>query len=283
MVPANLARLGFMDQNQVLHRKGSFLPMTVGLHGKPSEGKTEFALGSPGLIAGITVDRGHVGMMLNPKPPATRNPNTLWKVIDPPMVSAAKQEEFTTYWVSIRSAHYDVIAMPEVRTVLSDGDSDGWEIQRMSAFGKLTQVPSHLYVGVNAERRAYYARLTDSGKFLVFTNKMTKEYVTVYNAITGQPEVNDKGQPVRRWSGRWERKGFDDLDYSLQVSLECYREGAKYDDQGNLIEAGEFAARIELCKANKQLEGDVLSGQDCNMRSMLQHVYPHIPLSQWGY
>jgi hypothetical protein len=271
-----------MDQNQVLHRKGNFYPNCIGVHGKPSEGKTEFALGAPGLIAGVTVDRGHVGLMLNPTPPPTRSQNVSWMVIDPPMESAASQKDFADYWVRIRKCHYDVAAVPSVRTMLCDGDSDTWEIQRLGAFGKLSQVPSHLYVGVNAERRAYYARLTDSGKFLVFTNKMSKEWVGVYNP-DGTPKMKDNGQQERRWSGNWERKSFDDIEYSLQVSLEAYREDAKRDQLGNLITAGEFCVRIELCKPNKSLEGDVLSGSDCNMRTLLQHVYPHIPLRDWGY
>lgn len=282
MIPTSLLRGPFKVQDQIMRSHGRFFPNTVGIHGKPSEGKTELALSAPGPIGTVTVDRGHMGLMLNPTPPPTRCKDVVWQVIDPPMPSAAEQNEFKKYWIDIRTASYNAAAMPDLRTLLLDGDSDTWEIQRMAEFGKLTQVPSHLYTGVNAARRAYYAKLTDANKFLIFTSKMMKEYRPVYGP-DGKQELDNNNKPVRRWTGNWERKGFDDLDYSLQLSLECYRVDAKYDANGDLIEAGEFAARLDLCKSNRALEGDVFSGADCNLPVILKHVYPHIPLKDWGY
>lgn len=281
-IPNDLARMGFMGQDQVLRRKGQFYATTVGLYGQPSAGKTEFALGGPGLVGAVTVDRGHMGMLMNPHPPRTRNPNTLWKVIDPPMMSAATKPEFEAYWINIRDSAYRAAESSQIRTVLLDGDSDTWEVHRVAVLGRLSQVPSHMYGTVNAERRAYYARLSDAGKFLIITNKMAKEYVTTYGP-DGKPELDDKGKPKRHWSGGWERKGFDDLNYSLQISLECFRTDAVRAPDGSIVSDGQFCARLELCKPNRSLEGDVLEGEDCNMQSLLRHVYPHIPLQQWGY
>ena len=282
MIPQSLLRAGYKTMDEVLHSHGRTYPMTIGLDGKPSEGKTELALSAPGVIAAVTVDRGHLGLMLNPKPPATRCKDVVWRVIDPPMPTAAVQNEFSTYWAMIRESMYNAAKMPEIRTVLADGDSDTWEIQRMAEFGKLSQVPSHLYTAVNAARRAYYAKLTDFGKFLIFTSKMTKEYRPVYRP-DGTPELDNQGKPVRRWTGNWERKGFDDIDYSLQLSLNCFRVDAKYDADGNLLEAGEFAARLELCKSNRSLEGTEFVGADCNFQSILPYCYPHVKLADWGY
>jgi len=284
----SLQRLGFASSGTMLRPTGSKgLPHAINLSGKPGEGKTELALSAPGLIAGVTVDRGYLNVLLNPSPPKTRNPNAFWKVIDPPLFPGAQvhgqqQSEFGQYWALIRDTSYDVCKLPEVRSVILDGDSDTWEIQRMAEFGRLSQVPSHLYVGVNAARRVYYSKLTDFRKFLIFTSKMTKEYVQVYKP-NGEPEMDDKGKPKRAWSGNWERAGFDGIDYSLQLSINCYRMDAKYDKDGNLVEAGEFAARLELCKPNRNLDGTEFAGEDCNLPSILRHVYPHIPLSDWGY
>jgi hypothetical protein len=275
MISQTLLRSGYMTQDQVLKRGGT-LPMCIGIDGQPSGGKTELALSAPGTIIGVTVDRGHVGLMLNPNPPKTRNQNVGWKVIDPPMPSAAVQNEFIAYWRTIRDAAYAATDLKEVTTVLLDGDSDTWEIQRMAEFGRLISIPSHLYTTVNAARRAFYARLIDSGKFIILTSKMTKEYKQVYGP-NGQPEMNDKGQPRRQWTGNWERKGFDDLDYSLQLSLHCYR------TEGNLTFPGEFRTRLDLCKSDRSLEGAEFGGNDCNLPSILQTVYPHIPLKSWGY
>ncbi len=280
MIPQHLLR-AYQTQDQILH-KGKSYPMTIGLHGKPSEGKTELALSAPGLIVAVTVDRGHIGLMLNPNPPKTRNKDVLWKVIDPPMPSAAQQNEFNTYWAMIREESYKAGAMQESRTVLCDGDSDTWEIQRMGEFGKLSQVPPHLYVGVNAARRAYYAKMTDFGKFLIFTSKMMKEYVPMYKA-DGTAELDAQGKPKRQWSGNWERKGFDDLDYSLQLSINCFRVDAQYDAEGNLISAKDFGARLDICKADRSMEGIEFIGEDCNLPAILREVYPHIQLKEWGY
>jgi hypothetical protein len=278
-VPLN----GYMTQNQVLHKGGNALPMCIGIDGQPSGGKTELALSAPGNIVCVTIDRGHVGLMLNPNPPKTRNKNVYWKVLEPPMPTAAAQTDFTAFWQLVRTESYAAVGHKEVRSVVFDGDSDSWEIQRMAEFGKLTQIPSHLYTTVNAARRAFYSRLKDSGKFVVLTSKMTKEYKTVYGP-NGQPELNDKGQPKRQWTGQWERKGFDDLDYSLEMSLHCYRADAKYDDTGVfLVSGGEFRARLDLCKSDRSLEGSEFGGEDCNLPVILRTVYPQIPLKEWGY
>jgi hypothetical protein len=280
VIPQSLLK-DYQTQDQLLEQYGGILPNAIGIYGQPSGGKTELALTAPGVILGITIDRGYLGLMLNPNPPATRSKSVVWKVINPPLAGTAAVPEYVSYWAKIRDEAYSAVKRPEIRTVLCDGDSDSWEVQRLAEFGQLSQVPSYKYTAVNAARKAYYTRLTDSGKFLIFTTKMTKEYVTVYGP-DGQPQMKD-GKPVRQWSGKWEARGFDDIEYHLQLNIYCFLADATYDKDGNLLSGRDYTARIMYCKSNRSLEGMDFNGADCTLPTILREVYPHISLKEWGY
>jgi len=280
-IPASWRQYGYVSAEQAVKANGSkFRRLMIGTDGATNTGKTEFALSCPGPGICHVLDKNVDGVLSNPAPPTTRNRNFVFNVCNPPMWNAASQNEFQQYWASFRDGVYRSLAVPEARTIVIDGDSDSWEIQRVAEFGKLAQVPGHLYVGVNAARRAFISRLWSSGKIIIATNKLKKEYETVMDD-KGNPVVKD-GKEQRAWTGQYERQGFADHEYLWQIQLTHLYKPTQYDEAGNVVEDQEWGARITMCKANRSLEGDELWNSDCNFRSLVKHVYPHISMDQWG-
>lgn len=266
-LPASFARDGFGPITRPRFRR-----LMIGTEGAANTGKTEFILSAPGPGIVTCLDRGYAAMLDNPNPPPTRRNDYAFKIIDAPMQGSEKQDVYQQYWVSFRDTVYRACANPDARTVGLDGDSDSWELQRLAAFGKLTQIPSILYTGVNAARRLFISRLHDSGKIVIATNKLKKEYKAVYKP-DGTPELDDAGRIKRTWDGKsYDRQGFEDHEYLWQIQLRhLYDEDTK-----------QFGIRILRAKANMDLEGAELWGAECCFEALVANVYPHIKASEWG-
>lgn len=255
-LPASFKRDGFLPASS-LHTK--FRRLMIGSDGWSNTGKTEFALSAPGPGINLILDRGIDGVLDNQNPPATRNPDFAYSVIKVPPNTSTNQRTYADYWKAFRDTFYKALANEDCRTIIIDGDNDSWELQRLAAFGKLTQVPPLFYVECNAARRAMIAKAWDSGKIVIATNKLKEEYALV------------KGTDKREKTGGEERQGFTDQDYLWQIQLR------------HLYLDGKFGVRIMKCKSDTGLQGIELWGDDCNFQGLVQTVYPNIPLSEWGY
>jgi hypothetical protein len=268
-LPASFAANGFGPVP-----KPKFKGLMLGTDGLSNTGKTEFALSAPGPTIGICLDRGHAAMLDNPHPPPTRRNDYILKVIKAPLNSQATIETYREYWRAFYEDYKKALGIPECRTVLVDGDSDSWELQRLAEWGKLAGVGKSLvYAGVNAARRAMYARAFDSGKIVIATNKSSRLYKPIIKP-DGTYQLGNDGKPEREWDGKsYERQGFSDQDYLWQVQITHLYNETK----------GIWGLRINRAKADPSVQGLELWGYDCNFQSLVQTVYPNVPLSEWGY
>lgn len=271
-LPLSFAKAGFIQPPTPKYRR-----LMLSLEGPTNTGKSEFAHSAPGPGIFIAQDRGLEAALHNSNPPPTRQPNFFYDVVPAPLAEGSTHEQYKAAWKDYRDNHvYKAIAIPDCRTIILDGDSDSWETQRLAAFGKLTQIPSIMYTGVNAARRLFISRLYDSGKIIISTNKVKKTYKQVYN-VDGSPKLTDTGKPLREWDGKsYERQGFEDHDYLWQIQLRMI-----YDETRK--ESERFGAFIIKAKANPSMQNYTLWGDECNMQTLLQIVYPNFPLSDWGY
>ena len=261
-LPASFARDGFfpLGKNKPKHKR-----LLLSSEGLPNTGKSEFALSAPGPGIFICVDRGHEAMLDNPNPPSWRNADKYaFKTIEVPLATQAAQPVYLEYWRKFYDEYKKALANEDCRTVILDGDSDTWELQRLAEFGKLTQVPSIMYANVNAARRAMIARAFDSGKIVISTNKLKDGY---------ESKMSSDNKEVRVKTGGYERQGFPDHEYLFQLQIRHLYNRAK----------GEFGIEIMRCKSDTTLQGFQLWGEECNFQSLVQTVYPNVPLSEWGF
>lgn len=261
-LPQSFAKDGFVGPASI--RGGKLKRLLIGTDGWSDTGKTEFALSAPGPGIALCLDRGIEGVLDNATPPDTRQPDWAFKIIKVPLPTQMIQRDYLPYWTEFYTNYKAALDNPDCRTVLLDGDSDSWELQRLAEFGKLTQVPPIMYTNVNAARRAMIARAWDSGKIVIATNKLKDGYSAVRDAA---------GKETREKTGNDERQGFADQSYLWQVQLRHLYDKDKH----------EWGLRILSCKANTQLAGIELWGEDCNFKGLVSLIYPNIDLKEWGY
>lgn len=284
-LPRSFLQDGFTSAADV--RKRRFLPglnrpgVMIGSEGKTNTGKSEFALSAPGPGIFICVDRGFDGMLDNPNPPPTRRDDFAFKVIQAPLATQTNQTDYLAYWKDFYEQYKKALANPDCKTVVLDGDSDTWELQRLAEFGKLTQIPSIMYANVNAARRAMIARAWDSGKIVIATNRVEDEYVVKTNP-DGSPIMDNQGKELKVKSGNEVRQGFRDTDYLWQIQLRHLYKEASISKLTKKEVPQQWGLRILKCKPNPQLQGLELWGSDCNFQSLVQTIYPNVPLSAWG-
>jgi hypothetical protein len=276
-LPTSFARDGFQPLSKLkgLHR------LMIGTDGFSNTGKTEFALSAPGPGMAIFLDRGCDSVIDNPHPPESRQSNWAFKVISVPLATQATQASYLEYWRSFYKEFKAACDNPDCRTILLDGDSDSWELQRLAEFGKLTQIPPIMYTNVNAARRAMIARAWDTGKIIIATNKIKDEYKTVVDA-EGNPVLKD-GKESREKSGEYVRQGFADQDYLWQIQIRHLYQAPRINAVTKKQMPQQWGLRIMKCKVDTSLQGVELWGKDACFAGLVQTIYPHIPLKDWGF
>lgn len=277
MLPRSFKEAGF-DMATIARKGGNkFRRLLIGTDGLPDTGKTEFAMSAPGPGMGILLDRGFEACFDNTSPPPARQEDWGFQVVKCPMASQSNDPKFyLEYWQAFYKVYLAALNNVDSRAVLVDGDSDSWELQKLAAFGKLTQIPPLQYTNVNAARRAMYARAWDSGKIVIATNKVKAEYQDEVDS-EGKPRSTDGGAPVRKPTGEVERQGFKDQAYLFQIQLRHFIKPAV---NGTPTQYG---IRIMKCKANNDLIGTELIGPDCNFAGLVSLVYPEVSLEEWGF
>lgn len=270
-----LASMGFVPPALIIKSPDRpFHRLMLSLEGMQGTGKSEFANSAPGPGAHIVLDRAIDSILDNPNPPPTRSPNFLYKVCKVPKPQSGTQATYLAYWKEFKSTLYAAIGADDCRTVVIDGDPDSWEMQRLAEWGRVSKVPPLLYDGVNAARRALYARCYDSGKIIIATSRVKQVWKDKFDPITGLPVMKDDGSgPAREAVDEFYKEGFKDAGHVWTIRLLCMHNKEKQ----------QFGVRVVECKVNKPMEGLEFWGDECNFATVVSYVYPQYTLAEWGY
>lgn len=175
--------------------------------GKTKCGKTHWALyTTPEPVSFIMLDPGSI--------PISDKAIQSGRKIYPKFIShnkKANKDEAMNLWKEFRSAVRTVMGIKGLRTLVIDTMSEAWEMARLAAFGKLTQVKGIHYGEVNSE----FASLVDEMYYgrpdlnIILVQKVSKLYT----------KTGDKDE-MGSWDGRsMEAKGFGELEYHVDMSL----------------------------------------------------------------
>ncbi len=271
-LPTSFKALGAVTVDEARIRRklprGTRPGVLIKNYGPTQSGKTEFALSCPGPGILISVDKQSDAVWDNSNPPAARNPD--WGLIDYEMPVPGQSEDFVAAWKKYRDLLYGCINNKEAMSVCVDGDSETWDLQLLADHGKVTQIMPIKRTGTNQSRRALMSRLYFSGKIVICTHRVKPEYEAVFTP-DGKPVKDSMGNDDRRPTGRSVVAGFNDDNYLWHLVLEHFK-----------TKTGKFGIKIIKCKANTQVEGMDLVGDECNFASLVQVAYPDTPLKAWG-
>src|SRR5262245_40473983 len=245
-LPRSFTELGYQTPQQL--RSTGRRRLMLGMDGPPASGKTEFCLSAPGPGLVMALDRGYDAIFDNPDPPVSRRGDFGFKVFHlPNQQGQFVQDEYKAKWQEFYGHYLKAVLNADVRTIVLDGDTDSYRLQRLAEHGQLSKVPQLKYEGLTAARKGMYNRAFDSGKIFMATNTVKKHYETVYNA-DGTPKLTDAGNEVRKWDGTYDREGFPDQDYLFQIQTRHF-----YTFRNPKATIKEFGLEIMKCKPDKKL------------------------------
>lgn len=237
---------------------------------REKEGKTHFGLTAPGPIGVINIDIGLEGVIqkfIAEKQIVVSNV----KLDIPKDANLDKTSEIAKE-VWDRVVEDIDYSLGNHRTCLVDTGTEAWELLRLAEFGKLEQVKPHHYARPNGMFRTVYRRAYDSNCNFITLHKMKKEY------------VNDKT------TGNFERSGFSDTGFMVQVEALAYRIGpqsgkgirdCEWDDNYFGEDDLGFRLKITDCRQNPGVVGTVLAGPLLNFVGLATTVFPDSDPEEW--
>lgn len=240
-----LEKSGFVDARSILVKPR----IIMSISGLEKQGKTHFSLTAPGPIAFFSTDIGEEGVVGK----FTKDKEIFIMNIDKIDDDSANQApaEFSRF----KAAYLAILRGKEVRTIIIDTATEIWELLRMARFGRLTQVMPYMYGPVNAEYRALIREAYNWDKNLILIHKMKAQY------------INDKK------TGEFERSGFSDTGFLVQVNTQIYRYSP--------ADGGEFVLWIKDCRQNPDLAGEEMEGPMANFQMLASSILPDVDIKEW--
>jgi hypothetical protein len=286
MIPKSFITDGFYNPNAPKKRRR----LLIGIDGPTNSGKTEFGLSAPGPGICLCLDPGYEGMEDKEEPPASRNPDIVFKHIKVKMREESKgTDEYVKDWIAYRDLCYKAYANVDCLSVILDGDGDSYELQTLAEFGKVTQIPQLARDPLMAKRKLFIRRAFDSGKNIIATYKVKQKWVPIIDPITGEPVRKDGRIEKEAHPTDMDRRGFPDQDYLYMVQLRTMRRKS----EDFIIPAGpkkgqvkpgktEFGIIIMKCKIDTKYEGVELWNDKCCFKGLVELLYPHSSPADWG-
>jgi hypothetical protein len=233
----------------------------ISVEGLQKCGKTEFGLSLPDPLFVLNLNLGLTGVIEKhvkagktiyvqdiQLPLSAALPGSGFTVL-----ATAATEKWKTAILSLQEALHD----KDVKSIFIDTGSELWDLLRIARLGKFAQVLPVQYATVNAEFRQLLQVLLCSGKNVVLSHKVKPEY------------VNDQR------TNRFERAGFGDVGFDVQVELVSSRDIKKDGDD-------QYAITFADCRANPKLKGLTLYGAENTFLSVVKQIYPEMKPEDWS-
>jgi hypothetical protein len=233
----------------------------ISVEGLQKCGKTEFGLSLPDPLYVLNLNHGLEGVI---EKHVKKGRELYVESIQIPLTKELPGQAFTLLstaateqWRKAILSLQEALREPTIKSIFIDTGSELWDLLRIARLGKLTQVMPVQYAAVNAEFRQLNQLLLCSGKKVVMSHKVKPEY------------VNDQK------TNRFERAGFGEVGFDVQVELRCERDVKKDGDD-------QFAVSFMDCRANKDLKGQSLRGKDATFLNIAKMIYPDTTDADWS-
>jgi len=252
MKDAELKRLGIHKAERSIE-----VPrMVLGIHGLEKEGKTTFGFTMPDPL-GVITDDPMTNAIVQKELAKGR------EIYIKEFPNVESQDEAKPIWKEYQRVYTAMLA--NMRSLLVDTDTGGWQLQRMAEYGKLSQVPPNLYITANARKSKLIREANDSNCNVCFIYKVKKVYVKTKKDKMGQ------------WNGEWERDGFNQSGFLLQANLRAFKEPP---ENGLSVEE-RFKLEVINCNNNAEMDGEILEYPLNNFAALAVEVFPESDPEEW--
>lgn len=233
----------------------------VALDALEKHGKTRFALTTPGTLAYMDFDNRSEGtieeflaagrkIMWRTKPDGTP-----WPYQIPADAGASDekakevQAEARAEWKRFESDYEDLLHSSSVDTIIIDTATEAWELVRIAGFGRLNEIPPHLYSEVNGAFR----------RLIRLARKQTRVNLVLVHRLKDEWANEKKGDKIKGYTtGKSIRAGFSETGFLVDVNLRLTRLPlAACDDADDLG----FRLTVTDCGANPRVRGLELANE----------------------
>jgi len=172
-------------------------------------------------------------------------------------------------WLRFKRGMVAVIADKTIRTVVWDTATELWHLAELAHFGKLSgnariDKRTLLNSDYSAQFWNLYKQRPDLNIILIHRHK--KQYVPVLD-VTGKVMVDDKGNAKTEWNGKYERQGYGQTGFNVDMTLQCGWDGNRKS----------FYTRIDASQATRfgtDLTGTTWYGEDSGFSNLAMEVFP---------
>jgi hypothetical protein len=216
--------------------------LIVAVEGQEKTGKTHFALTAPGPIGFQDIDIGTEGVV--EQFTHEKEIHLAEYALDFPYDQKVAEQTWRQF-----TNDYKQLLGADVRTGIIDNATEVWDLLRVAKFGRLTQIMPHLYTTANSEFRGLLRLAYKSDMNLILLHKVKKQYVN------------------EQWNGKYERSGFNDVGFLVQVVVETIKQD------------GKFYLKVLACRQNTKAEGEIIENPTFAKLGML--VFPGTKEEDW--
>jgi len=228
----------------------------LSIEGLDKSGKTNLAFTAPGPLGYLEFDIGAEGVVekfqddkviLSPKPYETR-------------FDDGKQKQDATVELSRFERDFKS-SLSKLRTTVVDTASETWELLRLARHGKLTQVKPHHYVEANQEYRDFIRTAFENDSNLILLHKLKSTW------MEGKDGKSSK-------TGEYERAGFSETGFLVQMNVRCWRQEAVEGDLG-------FRCQILNSRHQPELAGMILENEQITFQTLGMMALPQLDPAVW--
>jgi hypothetical protein len=184
-------------------------------------------------------------------------------------VDKKEHDAWVMEWLRFKKGNAAVIADKSIRTVVWDTASELWHLAELAHFGKLSgnariDKRTMLNADYSAQFWKLYKERPDLNIILIHRHK--KQYVPILDA-TGKIVTDDKGNPKTEWNGKYERQGYGQTGFNVDMTIQCGWDGNRKS----------FYTRIDDGQATRfgyNLTGKTWYGEDSGFGNLALEVFP---------
>jgi hypothetical protein len=233
---------GFTRANGVLKRR-----LILSIEALEGVGKTRFTLTAPAPIAFLNFDYGLEGVIEKFQVDKAIYVAAIKLDFqgDKDRIIRAAEDELKKFEINYQTA------LRQARTIVIDTGTELWELMRLAAFGKLSQVLPHHYAPVNQEMTRLIKLAYESEVNLILTHKLKEQW------------INDKK------TGLYEFAGNKDIPSLVQCHARLWS-----DPDG-------FHLQVGKCRQNVQCVGLELRNEMIDFATLATFVFPDTTHGDW--
>ena len=182
-------------------------------------------------------------------------------------------------WLRFKSGMNAVKADRSIRTVVWDTATELWHLAELAHFGKLR---GNARIDVRTELNADFTKVFWSlykdrpDLNIILIHRAKKQYEPELDAA-GHKLKDNKGNDKTEWNGKYERAGFGNIGFAVDLSLQAGWDGTKKS----------FYTRIDPNQATRygtSLTGQTWYGEDSGFVNLALQIFPETESTPewWG-